>query len=232
MFSLTVESTAESTIQLAMAVLADGRPLGYELASKTPGASVVSSLAADADANLHLVWSDTAGFRQYDIYYASTAPAAKRWLDRVNTDDVMLRAADLIWGVASGIGLVPIAAVWNFPPLIWVILFFIFSGQEYLNRRGAMIGLFVAVIVYIGAKWLLMPGLSVGTPFLHTVPVELVPALVITIPVLILSLAVGGVVLYSRRSESPTIFVGYLVFALIDGILTVVLYAPGLFNSR
>ena len=108
--------------------------------------------------------------------------------------------------------------------------FFIFSGQEYLNQTGAKIAIIVAIIIYIGAKWLLMPGLSAGTPFLYRVPLELATTLVIGVPILILLLAVGGIVLYTRRSEHSTIFVGYLIFALIDGILTVVLYAPGLFN--
>jgi hypothetical protein len=230
MFSLVVASTAESTIQLAMAVFDDGRPTGYELASETPGASVVSTLVADSDLDLHLSWLDTAGFGQYDVYYASTAPAAKRWLDRVSGEDLMLRTTDTVWGVMTGIGLVPIAAVWNFPPLIWVVLFFIFSGQEYLERTGTKIGLSAAILIYVGSKLLFLPGLAAGTPFLYRVPAELASALAVAVPVLILLLALGALALYARRSDSPTLFKGYLIFALTDGILTVVLYAPGLFN--
>ncbi len=228
--SAVVESTAESSIQLAMAVLDGGRAVGYELASKTPGASVVSSLVADSDLNLHLAWLDTAGFRQYDVYYATTAPAARSWLDRVSSEDLVIRVADTAWGIASGIGLAPIAAVWNFPPLIWVVLFYVVSGQEYLERRGARFGLAVAIVVYIGSKFLFMSGLAAGTPFLYRVPVGLASALVLGLPVVILALGLGALALYVRRSESPALFKAYLVFALTDGILTLVLYAPGLFN--
>lgn len=228
--SAVVESTAESTIELAMIVLDDGRPVGYELASKTPGASVVSTLVADSDLNLHLAWLDTAGFGQYDLYYATTAPEARGWLDRVSSDDVVLRVADTAWGVLSGIGLMPIAAVWNFPPLIWVVVFFIFSGQEHLDRTGTKIGLSAALVIYIGAKLLFMPGLAAGTPFLYRVPAELASTLTLAVPVIILLLALGALLLYARRSDGPTLFKGYLIFALTDGLLTVVLYAPGLFN--
>jgi len=228
--SLIVESPATSVMQLAMVVFAEGKPVGYQLVSNTPNASVRSTLVADSDSNLHLAWLDTAGFRQYDVYYASTSPETKRWLDRTSTDDMVLGAADLVWGVISAIGLVPIAAIWNFPPLIWVVLFYVFSGQEDLDQIGARIGLLVSIIIYVASKLLLLPGLSAGTPFLHQVPKEMASTVAVAIPVLILFLALGAICLYARRSERATLFKALLIFAVTDSLLTVVLYAPRLFN--
>lgn len=229
-FSLIVVSTADSVMQLAMVVLSEGRPIGYQLAGNTPNASVLSTLVADSDSNLHLAWVDTAGFRQYDVYYASTSPEAKGWLDRTSTDDMVLGAANLLWGIISSIGLIPIAAIWNFPPLMWVVLFYVFSGQEYLDQIGAKIGLLVSIIIYVAAKLLLLPGLSAGTPFLYQVPKEWASIVALAVPVLIFIFALGAICLYARRSERATLFKAFLVFALTDSLLTVVLYAPQLFN--
>lgn len=230
--SLMVASQSESTIQLAMVVLSEGQPIGYQLASNTSNASVLSTLVADSDSNLHVAWIDTAGFRQYDIYYASTSPEAKVWLDRTSGDDIVLGAADLVWGIISGIGLLPIVVMWNFPPLIWVVLFYMFSGREYLERMGTKIGLLVSIIIYCASKLVLLPGLSTGTPFLYQVSSDLRATLAMAIPVIILLLALAAIYIYARRSERATIFKAYLVFSLTDGLLTVLLYAPGFFNPR
>ncbi len=230
--SLMVTSRSESTIQLAMVVFSEGQPIGYQLVSNTPNASVFSTLVADADSNLHGAWIDTAGFRQYDIYYASTSPEAKMWLDRTSSDDIVLGAADLVWGIISGIGLLPIVVMWNFPPLMWVILFYMFSGCEYLGRTGTKIGLLVSIIIYCASKLLLLPGLSTGTPFLYQVSSDLRASLTTAIPVTILLLALAAIYIYARRSKKATIFKAYLLFSLTDGLLTVLLYAPGFFNPR
>jgi len=230
--SLMIASRSESTIQLAMVVFSEGQPIGYQLASNTLNASVLSTLVADSDSNLHVAWIDTAGFRQYDIYYASTSPEAKMWLDRTSSDDIVLGAADLVWGIISGIGLLPIVAIWNFPPLIWVVLFYMFSGREYLERMGTKIGLLVSIIIYCASKLVLLPGLSTGTPFLYQVSSDLRTTLAMAIPVIILLLALAAIYIYARRSERATIFKAYLVFSLTDGLLTVLLYAPGFFNPR
>jgi len=229
-FSLMVQSTAESMMQLAMAVLSEGELVGYQLASDTSSASVLSTMVADADASLHLAWLDTAGFRQYDVYYASTAPQVKAWLDRTSPDDVVLRVAHLIWGIVSGIGLVPIVAIWNLPPIIWLILFYMVSGQEELDQIGAKLGTLVTIIIYVASKLLFLPGLSAGTPFLYQVSSGTAATLTTAVPVAMLILALGALYLYARRSDRASIFKAYLVFAVTDGLLTVVLYAPQLFN--
>jgi len=230
-FSLAMQSPSQkSTLQIAMLVFSERQPIGYQLASNTSNASVVSTLAVDSDSDLHIAWIDTAGFRQYDVYYASTSTKAKRWLDRTSSDDIVLGAADLLWGIISGIGLLPIAAIWNFPPIMWVVLFYIFSGREYLDRMGTKIGLLVSIVIYVASKLFLLPGLSMGTPFLYQAPRAMIPIIALTIPSLILLAALGAIYIYVRRSERATIFKAYLVFALVDGITTVVLYAPGFFN--
>lgn len=229
--SLMTASQARSEIQLATAVLADREQVGYQLASRTENASLVPSIAADAGGGLHLAWIDTAGFREYDVYYASTAPEARQWLDRTSRDDLVLGAGRIVFGVFSGVGLLPIAGVWSFPALIFVVAFFIITGQEEMARTPTRIGFAIAVAIYAGMKVLLLPGLFAGTPFLHAAPRSWAVAIGIAIPVLILLVALGATWLYVRRAQRATIFKAIVTMILVDVGLTLVLYAPGFFRG-
>jgi hypothetical protein len=234
-FSVLTHSRAESQIRLATAVLSGGEPVGYQLASKTLTASLMPSLVSDAsndqEVGLHVAWLDTAGFREFDVYYASTVPEARRWLDRTSTDDLVMGAADLVFGVFSGLGLLPIAGIWTFPAMVWVVVFFIVTGREEMARSRTKVGFAVAVLLYVGVKILLLPGLYIGTPFLHQVPPGWAVALGIAVPTLMLCVALAAVYIYARKAERATIFVAFFVFALTDVVLTLVLYAPGFFGT-
>jgi hypothetical protein len=229
-FSLMTYSEASSEIQLATALFSEGEQLGYQLASKTTNASLVPTMVADADADLHLAWIDTAGFREYQVHYASLAPQARQWLDRTSGNDLVLGGAKAIFGVLSGIGLLPIAGIWSFPAMIWVVVFFIATGREEMVRTPTKIGFAVAVVIYVGMKVLLLPGLFNATPFLYAVPRGWATVVGIVVPLVILVLAGLAVYIYTRRAERPTIFLSFLVFALVDVVLTMVLYSPGFFG--
>ena len=159
-------------------------------------------------------------------------PRRRRWLDRTSTDDMVLGAADLIFGVFSGLGLLPIAGVWTFPAMVWVVLFFIATGKEEMERRPTKVGFAVAVVLYVGVKILLLPGLFAGTPFSAPGASGVGGCCwALLVPALILLVALAAVYIYARRAERATIFVAYLVFALTDVVLTLVLYAPGFFGD-
>jgi hypothetical protein len=228
--SLLTHSRSESQIRLATVILSKGELVGYQLASHSGTASLTPSIVA-GPAGLHSAWIDTAGFKEFTVYYASTAPEARRWLDRTSTSDMVMGAANLVFGVFSGLGLLPIAMIWTFPALVWVVLFFIATGQEEMTRKPAKIGFVIAVVIYVGMKILLLPGLFAGTPFLHRVPAGWSTVLGLTVPTLILLVALAAVYIYGRRAERATIFKAYLVFALTDVVLTLVLYSPGFFGS-
>jgi hypothetical protein len=234
--SLIIESASKQFMQLALTVLSDGQPIGYQLANETSNASVLPTLAADQEGDLHLAWLDTAGFRRYKVYYATTAPEAKAWLDRTTLEDVGRRAASLTWGVLSAIGFLPLTLMWNAPALVWLVLFYLFARQEHLDELGAKIALAVSFVIYLAVKMLFLPGLlSAGTPFVHMVPQELAPMLTTIIPGAILLVALVGLIIYLRRSHDgvpPSLFKAYLVFALLDSGLTAILYAPRFFDPR
>ena len=100
-----------------------------------------------------------------------------------------------------------------------------------MARTLTKVGFAVAVILYVAVKILLLPGLFVGTPFLHQVSPGWEIILGIAVPALILCIALGAVYVYARKAERATIFVAYLVFALTDVVLTLALYSPGFFGT-
>lgn len=234
--SLIIESASKQFMQLALTVFEDGEPTGYQIANETSNASVLPTMVADAEGNLHLAWLDTAGFRRYKVYYATTAPEPKAWLDRTTIGDIGGGAASLAWGILSAIGFLPLTLMWNAPALVWLVLFYLLARQEYLDQLAAKIALGVSFAIYLTVKMLFLPGLlSAGTPFVYLVPESIASTMTTMIPILILLLASLGVFIYLRRrkkGEPPALFQTYLVFALIDSALTAILYAPRFFNPR
>ena len=218
-------------VQLALAIFADGELKGYQIATRTRAMSLQPSVAVDSASNLHLAWLETAGFRRFDIYYATTSPQGRARLDRTSPQDVLLRAIDLGWGMLSGLILVPFTVVWIFPPLLWIVLFYVFSGPDDLRTRRAQVALGIAVTLYLGAKLLLLPGLLFYVPFLERVPSPFSSALVLGVPLATLILALTVVYTYARRAEGGSLFKAFIIFLLIDVFLSLALYSLGVFGG-
>jgi hypothetical protein len=62
------------------------------------------------------------------------------------------------------------------------------------------------------------------------VPPQLSSALVSGVPLLILALAFAAIYAYTRRAERATLFPAFLIFAVTDTLLSLVIYAPGIFG--
>jgi hypothetical protein len=226
-------------IQLVMAVFTKGKMKGYQIVTKTDSFSLRPNLqvdpalrqAQDAASNLHLAWLDTAGFWRYDVYYASTSPEAKAWLDRTSPQDVLLKAVELAWSMFSGVALLPLVGFWVIPPLIWVVLFYIFVGEEELELRRVKVALGIAIALYMGAKLVLLPNFLLYVPFLDQVPPHLSSALILGVPLIILALALAAMYAYTRRTERATLFPTFFAFALTDALLSLAVYASSFFAS-
>jgi hypothetical protein len=217
-------------MQLVMAVFTEGEMMGYQLAAKTGSISLRPSLVADPASNLHLAWFDAAGFGRYGVYYASTSPLVKASLDRTSPQDVLLKAADLALGMLSGVALLPFVVLWLFLPLLWLVLFYVFVGEDELELGRVKAALGMAIALYMGVKLLLLPSSLLYAPFLDPVPPQLSSALVSGVPLLILALALAAIYAYTRRAERATLFPAFLIFAVIDTLLSLAIYAPGIFG--
>jgi hypothetical protein len=217
-------------MQLAQAVFAEGKLKGYQLAAKTGSASLRSNLVADPAPNLYLTWLDTAGFGRYDVYYASTSPQAKAWLDRTRLKDVLFKVAGLSLGMLSGVALLPFIVLWTFLPLLLLVLFYVFVGEEELELGRVKVALGIAIILYTVTKLVSLPTSLLYPLLSDQVPPQLSAALVSGVPLLILALALAAIYAYRRRAERPTLFPAFLIFALTDALLSMAIYAPGIFG--
>jgi hypothetical protein len=218
-------------MQLAMAVLAEGEMQGYQLAAKTDSASLRPNLQADTASNLHLTWLDTAGFGRYDVYYASTSPEAKARLDGTRAKDVLSKAADLTFGMLSGLALLPLVVLWIFLPMLSLVLFYVFTGgAEELELRRVKVFLGMAIALYMGAKLVTLPSSLLYTLFLDQMSPLLSSVLVSGVPLLILAVAVAAIIVYKRRAERATLFPAFLIFVATDALLSLLIYAPAIFG--
>jgi len=216
-------------MQVAMAVFTEGEMESYQLAAKTGSASLRPNLLADSASNLHLTWLDTAGFGRYDVYYASTSPQARAWLDRTSPKDVLLKTAGLALGMLSGVALLPFVVLWIFFPLLWTVLFYTFVGEDELALKRVKVALGVAIVLYTGAKLVTLPS-SLLYVLLDQVPPLLSSALVFGVPLIIFALALAAVYAYTRRAERVTLFPAFLIFVATDASLSLLIYAPTIFG--
>ncbi len=216
-------------MQVAMAVFTEGRMESYQLAAKTGSASLRPNLVADSASNLHLTWLDTAGFGRYDVYYASTSPQAKAWLDRTSSQDVLLKTADVALGMLSGVALLPFVVLWIFFPLLWVVLFYAIVGEDELALKRVKVALGVAIVLYTGTKFMTLPS-SLLYALLDQVPPLLSSALVFGVPLIIFALALNAVYAYTRRADRATLFPALLIFVATDALLSLLIYAPTIFG--
>jgi hypothetical protein len=233
----------EPQIQLAMAVFTEGKMKGYQIATKTGSVSLRPNLqvdptlrqpfnrAQDPASNLHLTWLDTAGFWQYKVYYASTAPESKAWLDRTSPQDVLLKTVKLAWDLLSGVALLPMVGFWILPPLIWVVLFYALVGEEELELRRVKVALGIAIALYMGAKLVLLPNFLLYVPFIDRVPPHLHSVWIVGVPLIILVLALATMYAVTRHREGATLFSAFFVFALTDALLSLAIYAPSFFGG-
>ena len=88
----------------------------------------------------------------------------------------------------------------------------------------------IAIALYTGTKLVSLPSFLLYVPFLDQVPPQLYSALVSGMPLIILALALAAIYAYTRRVERATLFPAFFVFTLTDALLSMAIYAPGIFG--
>lgn len=112
-------------------------------------------------------------------------------------------------------------------PTLMIVAYLVATAEGSLPFRGPRIALAAAVLLYIPAKFFLLPpGLLSFPPFSDQLSPAWANVLVIGLPVAILCAAPGGMVLYVKHAKAPSLLAAYLVFGTTDAFLTIALYAP------
>jgi hypothetical protein len=213
---------------IGVAYLADGDLKGYQIAGRTATEAVRPTLAADGRGHLHLAWLEPGGVRRYVVYYASTAPEARAVLNTLTPRDVADAALEGLWSIIEAVSLFPMAFLALLAPMLWIVAYLVAKADANLESRGPRIALAVAILLYIPAKFFLLPpDLLSFPPFYDRLSPAGANALVIGLPLAILGAALGVMGLYLKKAQSRSLLAAYLIFGATDAFLTIALYAPG-----
>lgn len=209
-----------------------GRVQGYQAVTWTDHPSVDLVPAADASGNLYLAWNDVTGdANHYPVYLATTAPHLQAVWARLSWSDLLTIAGDMLDRITSGISLLPLMAIWLALPFVWLFLAMWASRGDLYGRR-AMLVAFIALLVYVGSKYLLTFDILTHLPRLAYMSPEMGRVLVYVAPVLTLLASLGLTSpLFLRkggRDRSPVLL--YIVVAAVDMVLSISVYAIGYFE--
>lgn len=224
---LTATKRSQNLV-VGVAYLSGGAIKGYQIAGRAATQAIRPTLAADARGHLHLAWLEPGGVRRYAVYYAGTAPDTRAALGRLTVRDIGDALLQGLWRIVEAVSLFPMAFLALLAPLVWIVAYLVATAEGSLRFRGPRVALAVAVLLYIPAKFFLLPpDLLSFPPFSEQLPPAWANVLVIGLPVAILGAALGVMALYVRRAEARSLLAAYLVFGATDAFLTIALYAPG-----
>lgn len=213
------------TLQIAAIDVGAEQVEGQEIVNASRSASVRPNVAIDGQGNLHLVWIDTAGFEQYDVVYASTSPQAKETLNRVTTYEIVDKVLSAVMSFFTALFFVPVVLNWVLIPFGWLVLFALTTRESEISDPHGRRALGVAMILQLGIKIFLLSDLLSQSPLVSM----LSPLLGIVlgrwiVPVFLAAISVGVVWAYLKRTHSQSIFAAYLIYAVVDSLLTLIIY--------
>ena len=212
------------TYQIAAIEVGPERVERQEIVSASRGASLRPSVAIDDQGYLHLVWIDTAGFQRYQVVYASNAPQAKQTLNRITPYDVVDRVLTTTVRVLSAMFFAPVALTWMLVPLVWLIVFTVRSEAEVSDPSGRR-SLVLAMLLHLGIKLFFFGDLLTRLTFGSLLSPSSDALLGRWILPIIMAAASAGVVwVYLKRARSQPVLLSYVIFGVIDSILTLVIY--------
>ena len=230
--NMTYDFRVNPRSQPVLMLLENGEMTAHQQTSLTRQFSLHPIGAASKDGQLHSAWIDLEAPGEYSVYYASTRPAVIAALDARTTNDTFNDSMDMVWGMASGLTMLPLAIV-TFVPVLMVAGIYYLAGQEGSLRssRGARFALLVGIILYLTTKLILMGGLLSRPPFMNSIPPDLVNLWTYAVSLIIALIAGIATFIYARRAGRPELLKALLLFCATDAMLTMVLYGPTFFGE-
>jgi hypothetical protein len=215
-FSEQIGGYMNPTFQVALIALTQGGASGTEdVITGSDDASLEPTLLMGSGSELHLTWLETSGFRTYDVVYASTSSEIMQAYNALTLTDVI----NIVFGGAmefvstAVLTIVPMLFMWAVGPLLVLVLYHVFSGEERLDLLQSRVMLVVLLALEVVLSIVLPP-----LQELTWAPLRWVAPLA--------SAGAAAVItaLTLRRREESQLFVAFFVFTGVYSLLHLLVY--------
>lgn len=230
-FSLQVRTRSRVQLQPSLAILDQGRMVGYAVVGWTEKPTTAVSAVADSSGSFYVSWVDSTGIvDQHPIYLATTSERLRPVLNRLTAADILAILGEVSDRAIRGFVFLLIVAPVLIVPLVWFLLMLWLGGGE-LSGRGGVVVLLVALGLHLAGKYLITGQLLSSLPLLGYLPSNIVPLLIYLTPVVTLGIGWGlAWLIYSRRHRSGSPMPMYLIAGCADLVLSLSLYGLGSFE--
>lgn len=222
--SMNQQSRGDSFLQVATAFFSEGKYQGYTIASKTQNNSDHPYLVIDDRGYLHIVWRE--GALGDSVYYATTNPAPREVLDRLETSDFVYGSLQGLMDILASIAFVPFVGFgWILPGFLIIGVWKLFKHQEDITEPVSWVLIGVAILLYYAIKLVSLPTMTTYVPFSAWLPIQTVwePLFLVGTPIVIFTVSLLMAIWISKHYTRSTM-VFYLSFVLTDSILTLGIY--------
>ena len=205
----------------------DETPASYQLISFTSIGSQLPYLLTDGE-GLYLTWIEKSISAGYEVRFATTAPDLAASLNNLTGDDVLSIIGSILFGFVSGILLLPMGLIWIVLPILILAVFsFLRTDDSSFSSPLNIISLVLSLGAYWASKFVILPGISSYVPFSAWIPI--LPdawdlPLRIGVPVLIAAVGFFTAYQFAIRREMRSTFFFMLMYAIVDGLLTLGVY--------
>jgi hypothetical protein len=192
----------------------EGWPGDQHIVTASDRPCLKPTMAVDAQGDLHLTWLEPGGFGVYRVAYASTAAGVKKAYNALTLWDVTDRVLGVTMQLFLAIGLTPVLAIsWSLFPLMWLLGYHLVTGHESLRVLSARVNLSISMLLEVICTYLIYPYRSMMPVVLQwTSPLATgIVALLLTTVCL-------------RKRDEKGLFESFFVFAVVHGLLQVVLF--------
>jgi hypothetical protein len=212
--SSQVYARGEWEFQILTGVFADGAYQGHQLVSASRSPSLKPALAADKAGNLHAVWLDAGRFQAYKVVYASNMSGVREALAGVTFYEFIDNLFGIVLSLFFVAGVLPFLIVWGIVPLVIVLVYFFATGQDELAEQRSWWVLGLACLVQVLIMMFLSPdNVYLSTFWRFSLPIFLaVPALLVLYFVTV-------------RWKMRSLFVAFILFVFIHGLLRLFVFA-------
>jgi len=216
----------KSELQIGVLYL-DPDPTSYQLISFTAAGSQ-SAYLVNLDGSLYLSWLEKTSSSAYDVYFSTTSPDLSAALNTVQSSDILAIIGQSLFGFVSGMLLLPMGLIWIVVPIIVIAIASMIRREEEDFWSPYNLGsILLALGAYWASKLMILPGINSYVPFsawIPGIPSALKIPLRIGIPTLIAVSALYLAYRFTRTREQQSSLFFVLVYAALDGILTLGVY--------